>query len=274
MRIPKVVGFHAQVPTWLKIMLGAIPFILIIAMYSHFGEAHRAANPDSMLMPTMEQVKDSIVQLTMEPESKRKETPKLWADTYASISNLIIGMIISAFIALAVGLHYGLLRGVDSTIGPITTLISFIPPILAVPLVIATMGKDDAGKITLIVLGMSLVMAGNIKSYVQDIPKEFLIKTQTLNASWFGVLYRTYLPLLFPRLVDQLKNNVGTAWFMLFTAEFVAANQGLGYRIYLSRRWLDMSVIAPYMLWIAFLSFVLIFILNKTNKFACPWYGK
>lgn len=271
MKIPKIIGFHAQPPLWLKVLLGVLPFVLLIAAYSHFGEIHREAKPDSMLMPSFTEIKDSIVSLTTEPESKRKETPMLWADTWASMSNLLIGMGIAAWIAMVIGLHNGLLRGLDGLLGPIITVISFIPPILAVPIVIATMGKDDAGKIALVVLGLSLVMAGNIKNYVKDIPKEFLIKTQTLNASWMGVMYRTYLPLMIPRLIDQLKNNIGTAWVMLFTAEFVAANQGLGYRIYLSRRWLDMSVIGPYMLWIAFLSFVLLWSLEQSKRAISPW---
>lgn len=274
MKTPKLLGFHAQVPLWLKIMIGMIPIIIVMAIYSHYGEIHRFNNPDSMLMPSVEQIKESIVDLTMEPESKRKTMPKLWADTLASMTNLLLGMLISALIALGIGLHYGLYRGLDGMMGPITTVIGFIPPILAVPIVIATMGKDDAGKITLIVLGMTFVMAGNLKNYVKEIPREFLVKTETLNASSFGVLYRTYLPLLFPRLIAQLMNNVGVAWVMLFTAEFVAASQGLGYRVYLMRRWLDMSVIVPYMLWIALLSFIMLYLLRKTNEICSPWYGK
>ncbi len=88
------------------------------------------------------------------------------------------------------------------------------------------------------------------------------------------MLYRTYLPLLFPRLIDQLANGVGVAWVMLFTSEFVAASQGLGYRVYIMRRWLDMSVIVPYMLWIALLSFAMLYCLRKTNEICSPWYGK
>ncbi|MFY0656308.1 MAG: ABC transporter permease subunit [Neptunomonas phycophila] len=271
MQIPKLIGFHAQPPTALKVLLGAIPFLIIILLYSHLGEIHRELKPDSLLMPSFTEVGDKVAELTTEPENKRRPTPTLFGDTISSVSNLLIGMVISSIVALVLGLHMGLSRGLNGLIGPLFTLISFIPPILAVPIVIASMGKDDGGKITLIVLGLSLLMAGNLRDYVKDLPKELLIKTQTLNASWMGVLYRTYLPLMMPKLIDQLKLNIGTAWIMLFTAEFVAASQGLGYRIYISRRWLDMSVIVPYMLWIAAISFVILWTLNQTKKHCFRW---
>ena len=271
MKKPKLLGFHAELPMWLKLLTGAIPIMLAIMMYMHYGETFREANPDSMLMPSYSDMMETADAYLFEPESKRKPTPKLWADTYASVTNLLIGMSISALLALAIGLHYGLLKGIDGLLGPVTSFIGFIPPILMVPIVIVTMGKGDWAKITLIVLGMTFVMAANIKNYVRDYPEEFLTKTKTLNASWFGVLYRTYLPLMLPRLIDQVKNNIGTGWVMLFTAEFVAASQGLGYRIYITRRWLDMSVIVPYMIWIAVLSFILIFFLNTLKKFTSKW---
>jgi NitT/TauT family transport system permease protein len=59
----------------------------------------------------------------------------------------------------------------------------------------------------------------------------------------------------------------------LIAAEAIAATEGLGYRIFLVRRFLDMDVILPYVAWITLLAFSLDFALRLVNRVAFPWYG-
>ncbi len=58
---------------------------------------------------------------------------------------------------------------------------------------------------------------------------------------------------MLPRLVDALRLEIGPAWLFLIAAEAVAADSGLGYRIFLVRRYLSMDVIIPYVIWITIL---------------------
>ena len=66
-----------------------------------------------------------------------------------------------------------------------------------------------------------------------------------------------------PRLIDNLRLSFGAGWLFLIAAEAVVASQGLGYRIFLVRRYMAMDVIIPYTLWITFLGFSIDFILRK-----------
>ncbi|MGN0902788.1 MAG: ABC transporter permease, partial [Succinivibrio sp.] len=58
----------------------------------------------------------------------------------------------------------------------------------------------------------------------------------------------------------------------LISAEAIAANSGLGYRICLVRRYLDMSVILPYVAWITILAFAMDLILKLISKKLFKWY--
>ena len=47
---------------------------------------------------------------------------------------------------------------------------------------------------------------------------------------------------------------MGSAWLFLIAAEAIASTEGLGYRIFLVRRYLAMDVILPYVVWITLLA--------------------
>ena len=54
------------------------------------------------------------------------------------------------------------------------------------------------------------------------------------------------MPQVLPRLIDTVRLALGAAWLFLIAAEAIAATEGLGYRIFLVRRYLAMDVILPY----------------------------
>lgn len=60
----------------------------------------------------------------------------------------------------------------------------------------------------------------------------------------------------------------------LIAAEAIASTEGLGYRIFLVRRYLAMDVILPYVAWITLLAFLVDAGFRKVNSFFFPWYGR
>ena len=65
------------------------------------------------------------------------------------------------------------------------------------------------------------------------------------------------MPQVMPRLIDTVRLALGGAWLFLIAAEAIASTEGLGYRIFLVRRYLAMDVILPYVAWITFLGFAI-----------------
>ncbi len=67
---------------------------------------------------------------------------------------------------------------------------------------------------------------------------------------------------MWPRLIDALRLTLGPAWLFLIAAEAIASTEGLGYRIFLVRRYLAMDVILPYVAWITLLAFAMDWLLR------------
>jgi len=85
------------------------------------------------------------------------------------------------------------------------------------------------------------------------------------------VMLRVALPQALPRLIESLRFSLGPAWVFLISAEAIAADVGLGYRIFLVRRYLAMDVILPYVAWISLLAVLMDWALVSLSRTAFPW---
>ncbi len=71
------------------------------------------------------------------------------------------------------------------------------------------------------------------------------------------MILRVVLPQIMPKLITCIRLSLAPAWIFLISAEAIASTGGLGYRIFLVRRYLAMDVILPYVAWITLIAFAL-----------------
>ena len=133
------------------------------------------------------------------------------------------------------------------------------------------LGLGEVAKIALIVIGVTPVIVRDLALRAGELPKEQLIKAQTLGASSWLLSMRVILPQLWPRLIDAVRLQLGCAWLFLIAAEAIASTEGLGYRIFLVRRYLAMDVILPYVVWITLLAFPMDWLLRMLRARRLSW---
>ncbi|SDL06046.1 NitT/TauT family transport system permease protein [Franzmannia pantelleriensis] len=252
-------------------LLGLLPFLVVAMVYLSLSNARLAENPNDRLLPAPATMANTFYTMASE-ENQRTGQIVLWADTFASLERLLIGVAISALIGLSVGLINGGLPLIRAKFSPLVTVISLIPPMAILPILFIAFGTGEAAKIALIVIGVTPFLIRDLQGHALRLPDEQLIKAQTLGGNSWQVLTRVLLPQLTPRLLNATRLALGTAWLFLIAAEAIAAQEGLGYRIFLVRRYLSMDVILPYVAWITLLAFLLDQLLARTSRIAFPWY--
>lgn len=146
-----------------------------------------------------------------------------------------------------------------------------IPPLAILPILLILLGTGEASKVGLVALGTAPVMIRDLALRVRALPEELIIKAQTLGASSWQLALRIVWPMAAPRLVDALRLQLGPAWLFLIAAEAIAATEGLGYRIFLVRRYLAMDIILPYVAWITLLAFASDRLLALLSRRLFPW---
>ncbi len=255
----------------LAIFLSILPFVLIFFVYWGASSERLAENPNDKLLPSFEQIYKAIDRLAL-TENKRTGEYLFWQDTSASLYRISVGISLSAVTGLTIGLLTGLIPLARSGLSPLITFISLVPPMAILPILFISFGLGELAKIMLIFIGTAPVMIRDMQSRVLQLPAEQLIKAQTLGASSWLVAIRVVLPQILPRLLASMRLSLGAAWLFLIAAEAIAAQEGLGYRIFLVRRYLSMDVIFPYVIWITLLAFLMDYLLRKTSERAFPWY--
>lgn len=258
--------------TW-RVALAALPFLVLLIAYLMGSASRLAVNPNDKLLPGFETMGEAIRQYAFIADP-RTGAHLMWMDTVASLTRLLSALVISTAIALVVGIVIGLLPIAGAAIGPVISVASLIPPLALLPILFIVLGLGEASKITLIVIGTTLKLTRDLALRVEDIPREQLIKAQTLGASTLQIALRVVLPQMLPRLIDAVRLELGPAWLFLIAAEAVAAESGLGYRIFLVRRYLSMDVILPYVAWITVLAFLMDLGLRLLQRKAFPWFAQ
>lgn len=253
-----------------RLVLGLIPILIVVLVYLAASTARHAANPADKILPTVGAMASQIHTMAFQVDPQTGQVP-LVADTLASLRRLGAGIGLAAATTLVLGLAIGLLPVVRAGLGPLVAAIAVIPPIAVLPILFIVMGLGEASKIALIFIGLTPFMVRDLASFVGAIPEEQLIKAQTLGANTWIVALRVALPQALPRLIESLRFSLGPAWVFLISAEAIAADVGLGYRIFLVRRYLAMDVILPYVAWISLLAVLMDWALVSLSRAAFPW---
>ena len=132
-------------------------------------------------------------------------------------------------------------------------------------------GLGEAAKVGLVVVGTAPLMIRALGQAILDIPREQIVKAETLGASTWQMTMRVILPQLWPHLIRAVRLGLVPAWIFLISAEAIASTEGLGYRIFLVRRYLAMDVIIPYVLWITLLAYAIDRALALLSKRLFGW---
>jgi len=258
--------------TALRVALVALPFVLLFVAYALGSQARLAENPSDKLMPSPAKIAATAERLLTEPD-RRSEKILFWHDTAASLIRLSLGVGISAALATIFGLLIGLLPHVRATLAGFVAVVSMIPPLAVLPILFIVFGLGELSKVVLIIVGILPFLIRDLSSRVIEIPREMIVKAETLGASTWVIAIRVALPQLLPRLIQAVRLSLGPAWLFLIAAEAIASEQGLGYRIFLVRRFLAMDVILTYVIWITLLAFVMDSLLRWISRRAFPWAG-
>lgn len=254
----------------MRMMLMLMPFVLLIAAWVIGSALRLEANPQDKLLPGLTQMAAAVERMAFTPD-KRSGEYLLWADTLISLSRLLTGLALSSLIGLSIGIAAGVFPLYRAALSPLMTVISMIPPLAILPVLFIVFGLDELSKVMLIVIGVTPMLARDLEQRAREIPAELFIKAQTLGANSWTLVLRVVLPQLLSRLIISLRLLLGSAWLFLISAEAISATAGLGYRIFLVRRYMAMDVIIPYVIWITLLAWLMDLALRQLHKACFPW---
>jgi NitT/TauT family transport system permease protein len=272
--VPVFFGLHARPGMVFGRILGLLPVALLVGLYLFVSHSRHLVNPDDKLMPSLHQMSVAMKNIIMVPD-KRSGTNLFIEDTKASLKRLGMGVGIAAVASYFIGILMGMFPGFRALLGPLVIGLSNINPLALLVIVLVALGVGESSKVFLIAFGIGIPMMRAVAGLAERMPAELTVKALTLGASQFQVLYKIVAPQMLPRLIDLIRLSLGSAWIFVIAAEAVASTEGLGFRIYLQQRYMNMALIIPYVIYISLLAYTSDLLLQGVLKLPCfKWYCK
>ena len=157
-------------------------------------------------------------------------------DIWISVARVWGAFLMSAIMAIPIGIWMSSYRIVGMLIEPIVDFIRYLPVPAMVPLLIIWFGIGESSKIAVLWMGTFFQLVLLIADDTKRVPKEFIETGFTVGARPRQITWDIVFRSMLPNIVDNLRITLGWCWTYIIIAEIVASNAGIGHAIWSARR--------------------------------------
>lgn len=198
----------------------------------------------------------------------------LWANCWESTRRVLIGWVWSAIIALPVGMLMANSKKFSAFVQPIVEFARYLPVVALVPLTLLYLGIGESQKYTIIFLGTFFQLVLMVCDTVSSVDRNMINAARTLGAGKLQLYKEVIFPAALPGLMNDFRLTIGWAWTYLVVAEMVAAQNGLGYMILRSQRYLATDTIFAGLILIGLIGLLTDWAFRIITKIVTPWHEK
>src|SRR3989338_1778772 len=231
-------------PTIKKILLGSIPFLLILlvwALYPLFNSDidWLIPSPLSTASTFLNLVQDgTIVNLVL-----------------ISLLNLIPPFIFALFFAIIFGALMGISRIIDKIFYPLLSVIYPVPSLAWIPFVILLFGFTRETIWFVIFISSFLKIVYTVRGGVKNVNLQYVLVARNLGFSKSKIILEVVLPSAFPQIITGIRIGFGSACRSLIGAEMLVVTLGgLGKFIWMAQWYFDFDKVIAGIMIIAIIS--------------------
>jgi NitT/TauT family transport system permease protein len=199
---------------------------------------------------------------------------ELATNAAATLSRLLIGLLIGGIPGTLVGLAMGMNRWVRAYFGPVIALLYPIPKIAILPLFYFIFGTGEAAKWAAVAVGVFFLMAINTEAGVRQIETIYLDVARAYRIRPATFFFRVLLPGALPNIYAGMKLSIGIGIVLAVAAEYQLTRTGLGFAIFNAQQLLDVERLYAALVAVSLLGFGLAAIVDAVEAVALPWRAR
>jgi NitT/TauT family transport system permease protein len=263
-------------PTWFTIVLGVCGVVALMTTYSVLSHRQTKKNPQQRVIPGWTALKEGAHRMVSPQGSEEAPKPSmLVTDLRATYWRLFLGLSLGIVLSIIVGIAMGSYRWIEAPLAPIISFLAKIPPTAMMPIYFILVGTSQTMFTTMVALGVFFTMAQSVyQSITNDVSDDAIDKAYTLGGSDPEIIYEVIWKQVLPPILDSIRLQIGPAMIFLLAAEMLVGGEGIGYRIRMESRVLNMSIVYIYLAILGFTGLMGDWILVWIRKKLCPWYSK
>lgn len=148
---------------------------------------------------------------------------------WITVRRLVIGYVLGSVAGIIVGLALSQFRLLRAALEPLLQALYVIPKLAILPLLLLLLGLGEGPKIAFIAIGTFFILAFSTLTAATMVPNAFHEVATSYGLSRWQRFRWLILPGSLPQIVAALRLASGIAVLLVVAAEFVQANDGLGY---------------------------------------------
>jgi NitT/TauT family transport system permease protein len=162
---------------------------------------------------------------------KMFRSPQFIQDIMASAGRIAIAFLLSALLAIPLGLMMSSFKFVEALVEPVIDFIRYVPVPALIPIFIIWSGIGEAPKILVLFFGTFFQLVLLIMDDADNVPLLHFDLARTLGASTPQLIRDVLVPSQLPIIYDRLRVTLGWCWTYLIIAELIAVDRGIGHTI-------------------------------------------
>ena len=196
---------------------------------------------------------------------------ELLTDARVTTGRLLVGFLLGTAPGLVVGLAAGVSRLVRQLTYPLATALYVVPRIAMLPLVLVAMGIGDGARVFMVAFSVFFIVFFSALSGIEQVDRTYLDTARAFGAGRIRLAASVLLPGAAPAVFSGLRVAMGFALIVIVGTEFLAANDGLGARIWQSYQIFDFPTMYSGILAVTVLGVLLAWALLMLEWLCVPW---
>jgi ABC-type nitrate/sulfonate/bicarbonate transport system permease component len=260
------------ISTRTKLVLGVVSICLVLVVYSVLSYRQYRVNPKQTVLPGVSQFFEGFRALTTRD---RSGDVWLWEDLWATYSRLCYGIVVGVALSFVVGVAMGVYPPAGAFFEPVVSFFAKIPPTAMLPVYFVLFGTALKMFVAMIALGTFFTLVQAIyQAAKKDVADHAIDKAYSLGASSLEVIWEVVCRQILPRIIENVRLQIGPAMVFLIAAELLVADVGMGYRIRIESRLTHMNVVYIYLLILGASGLLFDWLLTLVRRKLCPWFGE
>ncbi len=199
------------------------------------------------------------------------DAPSLLEHMLWSTMRILAGFLLSAAVAVPLGILMGLSPRLRAALSPIISFLRPLPSISWVPLALIWLGAGELQKLAIIFMGSFAAALIYTLEATLKVEPDLIRAARNLGASRRDLLWRVLLPAALPNILSGLKVVFAIGWTCVISAEIVGTPKGLGALIWMSKETSHTAAVLVGMASISAVVLILDAVLGRIERRLVPW---
>ncbi len=195
----------------------------------------------------------------------------LWTHSQVTLTEIVLGFGLTIVTAVPLGLLIALSPLAKQALYPPIMLLQLIPKIAVAPLFLVWLGFGIESKVLLTVLMTFFPLLLASISGFQILDTRLLYLTQSMGASVWQTFWYLRVPAALPVIFSGIKTSATIAATAAIVAEFVGANQGLGYVLLRGTSNLDIELTFAVLVVLTVIGLAINYAVEFSEWLLTPW---